>query len=66
MDMGEKGLFEVKCLAKHKGRLIPEAIMFEKQRKTTNQFCLTEALEINKDHNYYHQIQGCLYAAEKD
>ena len=54
---GEKGLLEVKCLAKHKDRLTLETIMFEKQNKTLKQFCLTETLEIKKEHNYYHQIR---------
>ena len=40
--------------------------LFEKENKTLKQFCLTETLEINKEHNYYQQIQGCLYAADTD
>ena len=61
--VGDRGLLEVKCLAKHKDRLIPQAILFEKENKTLKQFCLTEN---HKEHNYYYQIQGCLYSADKD
>ena len=50
--VGDRGLLEVKCLAKHKDRLIPQAILFEKEN--LKQCCLTETLEINKEHNYYH------------
>lgn len=58
--VGDDGMIEVKCLARE--RTIPEALEFDKLNKTLKQFCLAANAEVNINHNYFHQVQGNLYA----
>lgn len=61
-DLDDQGTLEIKCPFKYRFNTIAEAVKMEAQQKTLKTFYLTENLGINREHDYYHQVQGCMYA----
>ena len=57
-----KGVLEVKCPWTHRSSKIKDAIETELGGKDKNSFYLTTAGDLNKNHSYWHQVQGEIVA----
>ena len=59
-----KGILEIKCPWKHRNSTLDEMIGAElKGKNEVKSFYLTAEKELNKNHQYWHQVQGEMVAA---
>lgn len=61
--IGKNGLLEMKCLFTHKDNTIAEAVASDNFYITKNE---KGEYELNKEHSYWHQVQGQLHLTERN
>lgn len=61
--IGKNGLLEIKCPFTHKDNTIAEAVASDNFYITKNE---KGEYELNKEHSYWHQVQGQLHLTERN